>query len=492
MVLTLVDLTYEVDLFLFNTGFERFWKLTPGTVLAILNPGILPPPPGREATNRFGLVINSDDDTILEIGNARDIGYCKSIKKDGSYCRSWVNARRTEYCEFHTNEAVRKARTSRIEMSASAGFGFAGSGGSRWKANSRPVAGGDAKSEDQLREERRRGHYDRATQSQYFVSTAHRALADPDDERVTGIADRKEREEGLKRRLIQKEKERDIARRLGELGGGAGREYMSRAATRPITTTTATTTTTTSSSFSSAATSSFTSSAAVPTSSATTSASSFTSTNDPQAAARPKWDARALGLVGRRGADQPKIHLGPPPSTTATRAATAAKRKRPESSGSNATSTVSAVQGAAAGNGNGNGGGKAVPLGWGALLKDKLGRMREGERFDGRGGGSGAGAGVIGTAGAGTTPVLAAPGTNGAGVVVDATRVGGGARGDLGTAATRGDKSPVRKKTRFVTEKGIREAGRESLGEPLSAAVKSRRQVVLDDEDDEDELIILK
>lgn len=44
--------------------------------------------------------------------------------------------------------------------------------------------------------------------------------------------------------------------------------------------------------------------------------------------------------------------------------------------------------------------------------------------------------------------------------------------------------APLRKKTRFVTEKGIREAGRESLGVDLS-----ERQVSLDD--DEDELIIV-
>jgi minichromosome maintenance protein 10 len=476
MVLTLVDLTYEVDLFLFNSGFDRFWKLTPGTVVAILNPGTLPPPPGREATNRFGLVINSDEDTILEVGNARDLGYCKSIKKDGSGCKSWVNARRTEYCEFHTNEAVRKARSSRIELSTTAGFG--GGDGPRGRNNYRQAFG---KSE----EDRKSGHYDRATQSHYFISSAHRAT-DPDDEKITGIADRKEREEALKRRLAQKEKERDIARRLGEMGGGAGREYMSRAAARTTTTTTTNNTRSTTaaqplgSSFSST-TSSF--SATVPTSSATTSASSlgtsFTTPNLPTTSTTTagtwadqqprKWDARALGLIGRRGADQPKIHLGPAPSTAAA-AKAANKRKRPESSGS--CSTVSGLGGNTAGAG---GGGAAVgsggnertnraPLGWGSTLKDKLGRMRDGERLDGR------------KIGMGNPPALSSS---------------GGDEGDGGGAARRGDKSPVRKKTRFVTEKGIREAGRESLGEPLSAAVKTRRQVVLDDDDDDDDLIIV-
>jgi minichromosome maintenance protein 10 len=493
MVLTLVDLTYEVDLFLFNSGFDRFWKLTPGTVLAILNPGILPPPPGREATNRFGLMINSDEDTILEIGGARDIGYCKSIKKDGTYCKSWVNARRTEYCEFHTNEAVRKARSSRIEMSTTAGFG--GGDVTRWrKHNSRQVF---VKSE----EERARGHYDRATQSQYFISTAHRAT-DPDDERLTGIADRKEREAALKRRLAQAEKERDIARRLGEVGGGAGREYMSRAA---ATAAAAHRTTTKGSTPAAALGSSFSSSSAVttsfssappPTSSAssigTTSASTSatfptipptTTSNDQQQQPARKWDARSLGLVGRH---QPKISLGPAPTTTTT----AAKRKRPESAGSAATSTSTT---AANGNiGSGGGGGSKAPLGWGALLKDKLGRMREGERLDGRT--------------APSAPGLAAPGSSSStagGAAADGSG-GGGDGGDSGAAAAsrRGDKSPVRKKTRFLTEKGIREAGRESLGERLSAAGKvTRRRVVLpdrgagggdDDDDDDDDLIIVR
>ncbi len=449
MVITLVDLTYEVELFLFNSGFDRFWKLTPGTVLAILNPGILPPPPGREATNRFGLVINSDEDTILEIGNARDIGYCKSIKKDGTFCQSWVNARRTEYCEFHTNEAVRKARSSRIEMSSTAGFG---TDGPRGRNNSRQA---NHKSEEDLK----LGRYDRATQSQYFISTAHRAT-DPDDERTMGMADRKEREAGLKRRLAQKEKERDIARRLGELGAGAGKDYMTRAASRAATTTTTTNPRPTlGSSFSSAATSSF--SSAAPTS-ATTSASSLGTLPGGE---RPKWDARALGLVGRRGEDQPKIHLGPAPT----------KRKRPESSSS---STVSSMP-AAANNPN-----PKVPLGWGTTLKTKLGRMKEGERLDGR---------TITTTTTTSTSTSSFTTTNGPTTTDPLPPVliptGGGA------AARRGERSPVRKKTRFVTEKGIREAGRESLGEPLSAALKLGRRVVVDyggeDEDDDDGLIVV-
>ncbi|GAB1315930.1 hypothetical protein MFIFM68171_06140 [Madurella fahalii] len=442
MVLTLVDLTYEVELYLFNSGFDRFWKLTPGTVLAILNPSIMPPPPGREATNRFGLVINSDADTILEIGSARDIGYCKSIKKDGTYCKSWINARRTEYCEFHTNEAVRKARGARIEMNSTAGFGSGD--GARGRLNSRRVL-------FKTEEERKRGSYDRATQSHFFISSAHRAT-DPDDEREHGMADRKEREEALKRRLAQKEKERDIARRLGEIGGGAGKDYMNRAAAAAAaaapTSRRTTTGKTLGSSFSSA-TSSFTSSTVLPTSAASsfnTSMSTVTTSGEHQLAPPPpRWDARSLGLVGRRGADQPKIDLGP------------VKRKRPESSASSSTVSGLGASVTAAG-------GRRAALGWGSVLKDKLGRMKEGERLDGR---------RVINMNTGIGAAVSAAASNGA-------------------VAARGDKSPVRKKTRFVTDKGIREAGRDSLGEPLSAGIQSRRQVVLDDDDDDDDLIVVK
>ncbi|KAK1767643.1 hypothetical protein QBC33DRAFT_450811 [Phialemonium atrogriseum] len=366
MVITLVDLTYEVDLFLFNTGFDRFWKLTTGTVVAVLNPTILPPPAGREATGRFSLVINSDADTILEIGNARDLGYCKSVKRDGKLCHCWVNSKRTEYCEFHTNEAVRKVRNSRVELN---GMDFGGGGGStRYKANSYRVQ--PPKTDAQLKkeqEERKRGTYDRETQSRWFVSGASRSAGD--DEREGGLADRVERGEALKRRLAQKERERDIAKRLGEIGGGAGKEA----------------------------------------------------------------DARALGLVAPRGG-QPKVDLG------------RAKRKRPESSQSSSTANGGSLGGRAA-------------LGWGSVLGKKLTRMKEGEKLDGTKASS---AISLGNSGPARGP-------------------GGGL-----------DESPVRKKTRFVTEKGIREAGRESLGEPLSATSRGRQVVLDDDDDDDDDLIIVK
>lgn len=420
MVMTLVDLTYDVELFLFNSGFERYWKLTPGTVVAILNPTIMPPPAGREATGRFSLVINCDEDMILEIGNARDLGYCKSVKRDGQLCNSWINSKRTEYCEFHTNEAVRKTKSNRVELS---GMDFGG-GGTRYKANSYRV--------HQKSDERRKGgNYDRETQSRWYISSASRAAGLLDEEKEGGLAERTEREQALRRRLAQKEKERDIAKRLGQIGGGTGKEYMSRAGAASSMSSVVSSTT---------AAPSASGSGFVPSTSLLSSSSSQnTSMSISLPGEKPyKPDARALGLVAPKGS-QLKIDLS------------SVKRKRPESSHSGASSTT-----------NGGSLGSRAALGWGTSLTDKLARMKDGEKLDG---------------------------TSAAAAAAAATTTTG--TGSIRPLGVRLDGSPVRKKTRFVTEKGIREAGRESLGEPLSATSK-RRQIVLDDDDDDDDLIIVK
>ncbi|KAJ2966047.1 hypothetical protein NUW58_g10762 [Xylaria curta] len=204
MVLTLVDLKWELELFLFNTGFERYWKLTPGTLLAILNPTIMPPPPRRTDTGKFSLVINSGLDTILEVGTARDLGFCKSIKKDGALCSSWVNSKRTEVCEFHMNLALSKKRLARQDINAfDTGLGPK-------KGNSHRLH----KWEEHLNDpgKKQRGNYDRWSQSTWGEFG-----------RVTSTI---ERSEALRRRLATEEKERDLMKKLGEVGTGAGKEYM--------------------------------------------------------------------------------------------------------------------------------------------------------------------------------------------------------------------------------------------------------------------------
>ncbi|KAI1268005.1 hypothetical protein F5Y18DRAFT_442403 [Xylariaceae sp. FL1019] len=405
MILTLVDLTWEIQLFLFNSGFERYWKLTPGTLIAILNPTIMPPPPNRTDTGAFSLVINSDDDSILEVGTARDLGFCKSVKKDGEQCGKWVNRKRTEFCQFHMNLALDKKRLARQDVNA---FNL-GLGPSEKKHNSYRLHNWEEHANDPNKS--KRGNYNRDTQTAWFMRPASAAQI-LDNEVLGGehgkIASTIEKKEALKRRLATEEKERNLMKKLGEVGSGAGRDYMNTTQSRRRAATTTTT-------------------------GQTGLDSSLSTADEPR-----QLDAKSLGLIGGKR----DIHLSP------------VKRKRVESAlSSRSSSTFGSSIGTGPNSTSANAKGKQA-LGWGGGLKEKLARMKDGEKV----------------------------GSDGS---LDQYLLDAGEDREKGKEKVRESRSPARKKTRFVTEKGIREAGRESLGTELAGG---KGLVELSDED---ELVIV-
>ncbi|KAL8799541.1 MAG: hypothetical protein Q9182_005816 [Xanthomendoza sp. 2 TL-2023] len=249
MAITLTDLKWTLDLYLFTTAFTRFRKLTPGTVIAILNPNIMPPPPHNPHNNRFSLTLSSSDDTILEIGTSRDLGWCSAVKKDGKYCGDWIDKRHTSVCEFHVDRVLEKTRRGRMEVN-SMGVPFAPGGkkggrlgfwgGGKGKINSRCTStksyeewggrggsggGGGAN----LVPEGKR--YDRFNKSTYYIGglapsgifgQSAASLLDGGD----AVNERGGREERVRKRLAEREREREIARKLGEGGKGMGGEYL--------------------------------------------------------------------------------------------------------------------------------------------------------------------------------------------------------------------------------------------------------------------------
>ncbi|KAI9675809.1 MAG: hypothetical protein M1829_003234 [Trizodia sp. TS-e1964] len=228
MVLCLTDLKWEIDLFLFATGFDKYWKLTLGTVIAILNPAIMPPPPNKRDNGKFSLTLSSSDDTILEIGTARDLGFCKSVKRDGKTCDSWIDNRHTEFCTYHIDAQLQKTKSGRMEVNTM-DFGpgktrnaFFGSG--RRGRSSAPGENGL---------KREGAYHDRSTNSHIFIapsipssgrSTA--SLLDDVDIDPNMFHRGSTREERLRRRLAERERERDIARKLADKGNGAGAQYL--------------------------------------------------------------------------------------------------------------------------------------------------------------------------------------------------------------------------------------------------------------------------
>ena len=230
MAFTLTDLKWTLDLYLFDTAFTRHRKLIPGTLIAVLNPNIMPPPPGRTDTGRWSLCLNSSDDTILEIGTSKDLSWCKATKKDGQRCPAWVDCRKTDFCEFHVDRNVERTRRGRMEVQGmSAPFAPGGKSVGRHdffgSTARRRGQGGNGERDDGLLREGRQ--YDRGVHSTYFI-TPHmggRSAANLLDADEDG-GGRGSREERARRALAEREKENEIAKKLGEGGNGAGAEYL--------------------------------------------------------------------------------------------------------------------------------------------------------------------------------------------------------------------------------------------------------------------------
>ncbi|KAF2398259.1 hypothetical protein EJ06DRAFT_583548 [Trichodelitschia bisporula] len=239
MVLRLTDLKWEIDLFLFDTGFTRFYKLQPGTLIAVLNPGIMPP--RDRDTGAFSLKLASCEDTVLEIGTARDLGHCTALKKDSQPCGAWIDARKTTVCEYHIGLQVDKARKGRQALNNSTSFPLTGltydrnkggRGGGRGRGGWRGGGGWEGKGE--LKREGR--HYDSFLNEAMYIapreySRSSASLLDGDD---TATLDADARAARAATRAREAAREAELAARLGggAFGGGVGGDYLASRAGR--------------------------------------------------------------------------------------------------------------------------------------------------------------------------------------------------------------------------------------------------------------------
>ena len=226
MAFTLTDMKWTVDLFLFSTGYTRFRKLIPGTVVALLNPDVMPPSPGKADTGRFSLKLSSSDDTVLEIGKSRDLSWCKSVRKDGKQCETWVDKRHTEFCEFHVDVVIERTRRGRMETQGmSAPFAPGGKKGGRTGYFGEGRRGQKGIKDDGL--VKKGPQYDRGSGTRYFVAPSVPGQTTAQLLDAEGATDRHgSKEDRIRKRLAEREKEQEIARKLGEGGNGAGSEYL--------------------------------------------------------------------------------------------------------------------------------------------------------------------------------------------------------------------------------------------------------------------------
>lgn len=404
MVLHLTDLKWEVDLFLFGTAFDQFWKLTPGTLIAILNPATMPPK-GNQHSGRFSMKLGSSDDCVMEIGVARDLGYCASVKKDGQTCGTWIDKRKTEVCDFHLDMMINRERKGRMEVNTmwrshqDRDTSLSPPGRKRGPRSFSSAAGGFDK---QLGKDKYKSHhpeYGRLYSIPGGGSKSAANLLDAED----SIQQRMDAQEASRRRIAAAQRERDLAKRLGEMGRGVGAEYMRAQSAMN--------------------------------GNATTRTPTGGGGDDDAAAAKAalfdKPSAAELGLLANKAEHQ---HLSP-----------AKDRKR--HFGLGALSKT-------------NGGADAI--GWGGARKAGLLQHQEARPGSPEKGQT-------------TLQNTARSGGGGKTGIVRARSIDGSATGSV---------SPSKKRARFALEKGIREPGRESLGEMFKRAAGQ-------DSDDDDDLDIV-
>lgn len=113
-VLQLTDLKTDITMFLYDTAFEKYWTLPLGSLCYFLNPQHQRP---RGPNTKLSVKM-TDETGILEIGKSADFGVCRSMRKDGTQCTTWINAKKQEVCDYHIDLALAKSTNKRIEFAS--------------------------------------------------------------------------------------------------------------------------------------------------------------------------------------------------------------------------------------------------------------------------------------------------------------------------------------------------------------------------------------
>uniref|UniRef100_A0A182JWH1 Protein MCM10 homolog n=1 Tax=Anopheles christyi TaxID=43041 RepID=A0A182JWH1_9DIPT len=110
-----------VTLFLFGQAFKDLWKTAEGTVLAVLNPNVL----NSNNEKSIEATLSIDRATkVMVLGQSRDLGTCRSRKKNGDRCTSLVNLGKCEYCVYHIKQEYNKASNRGGILTSTGGRGL--------------------------------------------------------------------------------------------------------------------------------------------------------------------------------------------------------------------------------------------------------------------------------------------------------------------------------------------------------------------------------
>ncbi|XP_011880940.1 PREDICTED: protein MCM10 homolog [Vollenhovia emeryi] len=111
-----------VSIFLFSNAYKQLWKTVVGSVIGILNPNVLE---SKDNVDQATLSIDNPQ-RLMVLGRSKDMGKCRSTKRNGDPCTAVVNASRCEYCVYHVKQEYKKCARRPDVQSSNTSYGFTG------------------------------------------------------------------------------------------------------------------------------------------------------------------------------------------------------------------------------------------------------------------------------------------------------------------------------------------------------------------------------
>uniref|UniRef100_A0A182NAN1 Protein MCM10 homolog n=1 Tax=Anopheles dirus TaxID=7168 RepID=A0A182NAN1_9DIPT len=111
----------SVSVFLFGQAYKDLWKTAEGTALAILNPNVLN---GNNDKQLEATLSIDRASKVMVLGQSRDMGTCRSRKKNGDRCTAIVNLGKCEYCVYHIKQEYNKASNRGGLLTSTGGRGL--------------------------------------------------------------------------------------------------------------------------------------------------------------------------------------------------------------------------------------------------------------------------------------------------------------------------------------------------------------------------------
>ncbi|CAG4951407.1 unnamed protein product [Colias eurytheme] len=110
-----------VSMFLFRKAYNDLWKSSEGTVVAVLNPNVL----DRSENSKDQACLSVDNsEKVMILGQSKDLGICKSKKKNGEPCTAFVNMSQGEHCIYHIKQEYQKFSRRQELQSSTMGKGL--------------------------------------------------------------------------------------------------------------------------------------------------------------------------------------------------------------------------------------------------------------------------------------------------------------------------------------------------------------------------------